>query len=115
MNGNSYDYIVIGSGFGGAVSALRLSEKGYRVLVIEKGKKFEPADFPKNNWSLRKWLWEPKLRLNGFFKMTFLNHVTVLSGVGVGGGSLTYANTLHTPKSTFFKSGSWAGLKDLET
>lgn len=109
-----YDYVIIGSGFGGSVSALRLSEKGYKVLVIEKGKWWKPTDFPKNNWQLKKWLWEPRLGLKGFFKMTFLNHVTVLSGVGVGGGSLTYANTLPIPKKAFFSSGSWAGLADWE-
>ena len=81
-----YDYIIIGSGFGGSVSALRLSEKGYKVLVIEKGKWYKPEDFPKTNWNLRRWLWEPKLACYGIFKMTFLNHITALSGVGVGGG-----------------------------
>ena len=111
---DNFDYVIIGSGFGGAVSALRLSEKGYKVLVIEKGKWFESEDFPKTNWNLKKWIWEPKLNLKGFFKMTFLNHVTVLSGVGVGGGSLTYANTLPVPKSNFFNSGSWAALNNWE-
>jgi cholesterol oxidase len=109
-----YDYIIIGSGFGGSVSALRLTEKGYRVLVIEKGKWFQSEDFPKSNWNLKKWLWEPRARLFGFFKMTYLNHVTVLSGVGVGGGSLTWANTLPVPKKAFFNSGSWAKLNDWE-
>ena len=110
-----YDYVIIGSGFGGSVSALRLAEKGYKILVIEKGKWFNSEDFPDTNWQLKKWLWEPKLGLKGFFKMTFLNHVTVLSGVGVGGGSLTYANTLPIPKSEFFKTGSWAALNNWET
>jgi cholesterol oxidase len=110
----AFDYVIIGSGFGGSVSALRLSEKGYKVLVIEKGKWFGENDFPKTNWNLKKWLWLPKLGLNGIFKMTFLNHVTVLSGVGVGGGSLTYANTLPIPKSAFFKTGSWATLNSWE-
>lgn len=109
-----YDYIIIGSGFGGSVSALRLSEKGYRVLVIEKGKWFKGDDFPENNKQLKKWLWEPKLGMKGFFKMTFMRHVTVLSGVGVGGGSLTYANTLPIPKKEFFNSGNWAGLTNWE-
>ncbi|MCX7549290.1 GMC oxidoreductase [Xanthomarina sp. F2636L] len=109
-----YDYVIIGSGFGGSVSALRLSEKGYKVLVIEKGKWFQDKDFPKTNWNLKKWLWEPKAHLHGFFKMTFLNHVTVLSGVGVGGGSLIYANTLPVPKKDFFNTGSWANLNDWE-
>ncbi len=109
-----YDYVIIGSGFGGSVSALRLTEKGFKVLVIEKGKWYKGNDFPKTNWNLKKWLWEPKLALHGFFKMTFLNHVTVLSGVGVGGGSLTYANTLPIPKKDFFNTGSWAKLNNWE-
>lgn len=109
-----FDYVIIGSGFGGSVSALRLSEKGYKVLVIEKGKWFKSKDFPKTNWNLKKWLWQPNIKLFGFFKMTFLNHVTVLSGVGVGGGSLTYANTLPIPKTNFFTSGSWATLNNWE-
>jgi cholesterol oxidase len=114
MNNLDYDYVIIGSGFGGSVSALRLSEKGYKVLVIEKGKWFKSEDFPKTNWNLKKWIWEPKLGLKGFFKMTFLNHVSVLSGVGVGGGSLTYANTLPVPKQHFFNSGSWSALNNWE-
>ncbi|MCL4115789.1 UNVERIFIED_CONTAM: hypothetical protein GTU68_066787 [Idotea baltica] len=112
MDSFDYDYIIIGSGFGGSVSALRLSEKGYKVLIIEKGKWFEGKDFPKTNWNLKKWMWEPKLGLQGIFKMTFLNHVTVVSGVGVGGGSLTYANTLPIPKKEFFETGSWSKLRD---
>lgn len=107
-----YDAIVIGSGFGGSVSALRLTEKGHRVLVLEKGRRFAPADFPKTNWNLRRWLWMPALSMHGLFKMTFLEHVTIFSGVGVGGGSLVYANTLPVPKAEFFASGSWAGLRD---
>jgi cholesterol oxidase len=110
----AYDYVVIGSGFGGSVSALRLAEKGYTVLVIEKGKWFKANDFPKTNWNLKKWLWEPRLNLFGFFKISYLNHVTILSGVGVGGGSLTYANTLPIPKREFFNSGSWAALGNWE-
>ncbi len=113
--GLNYDYIIIGSGFGGSVSALRLSEKGYKVLVIEKGKWYQAKDFASHNWDLKRWLWEPRLGFRGIFKMTFLNHVTVLSGVGVGGGSLTYANTLPVPKKAFFTSGSWAKLADWET
>lgn len=110
-----YDYVIIGSGFGGAVSALRLSEKGYKVLVIEKGKWFNKAtDFPTTNWNLRKWMWLPKLGMQGIFKLTFFRHVAVLSGAGVGGGSLVYANTLPVPKTAFFNSGNWKGLCDWE-
>ena len=111
----TYDYIIIGSGFGGSVSALRLSQKGYKVLVIEKGSWWKPHDFPKTNWSLRKWLWLPSLQFFGFFKLTFLRHVGILSGVGVGGGSLVYANTLPRPRTAFFNSGSWAGIEDWES
>lgn len=109
-----YDYIIVGSGFGGAVSAYRLSQKGYTVLVVEKGKRFESKDFPKTNWDLKKWLWLPSLRFFGIFKLTFFRHVGILSGVGVGGGSLVYANTLPVPKKAFFESGSWAGLANWE-
>lgn len=107
-----YDYIVIGSGFGGSVSALRLTEKGYRVLLFEKGRRLGPADFPKTNWDLRRWLWLPPVGFRGLFKMTFFRHVTILSGVGVGGGSLVYANTLPVPKDAFFTAPSWARLAD---
>jgi cholesterol oxidase len=110
-----YDYIIIGSGFGGSVSALRLSEKGYKVLVIEKGKWYKSTDFAKTNWHLRKWLWIPALRFFGIMKMSFFRHILILSGTGVGGGSLVYANTLPIPKKAFYTSGSWAGLADWET
>jgi cholesterol oxidase len=109
-----YDYVIIGSGFGGSVSALRLTEKGYKALVIEKGRWYKTEDFPKTNWELKKWLWEPKLGCFGFFKMTFLNHVSIVSGVGVGGGSLTYACTLPVPEKDFFNTGSWKNLADWE-
>jgi cholesterol oxidase len=115
MNARHYDWIIVGSGFGGSVSAHRLTEKGYRVLVIEKGRRFAPKDFPKTNWDLKRWMWNPAMGLKGIFKMTFMKHMTVLHGVGVGGGSLVYANTLPTPKSAFFQSGSWSGLADWET
>jgi len=110
-----YDYIIIGSGFGGSVSAMRLSEKGYKVLVIEKGKRYRTDDFPKQNWNLPKWFWLPAVRFFGFFKLTFFRHVAILSGVGVGGGSLVYANTLPIPKKAFFNASSWSHLADWET
>ena len=108
------DYVIIGSGFGGSVSALRLAEKGYKVTVIEKGKWYSGEEFPKTNWNLKRWLWLPSLKLFGILKLTFFRHVSVLSGVGVGGGSLVYANTLPKPKSYFFKHGSWAELANWE-
>ncbi len=111
-NNLDYDYVIIGSGFGGSVAALRLSEKGYRVLVLEKGKELQAEDFPKTNWNLKRWMWLPALRFFGFFKLSFFRHITVLSGVGVGGGSLVYANTLPVPKEDFFKSQSWSHLAD---
>jgi cholesterol oxidase len=110
QNNFDYDFIIIGSGFGGSVSALRLSEKGYGILVLEKGKRLGEKDFPATNWNLKKWLWLPALRFFGFFKLTFFRHITILSGVGVGGGSLVYANTLPLPKAEFFKSDTWAHL-----
>ena len=109
-----FDYVIIGSGFGGSVSALRLSQKGYNVLVIEKGKWYRAKDFPKTNWNLPKWLWLPTLRFFGIMKLTIFRHINILSGVGVGGGSLVYANTLPVPKTAFFKTGSWKNLADWE-
>lgn len=109
-----YDYVIVGSGFGGSVSALRLSKKGYKVVVIEKGKWFHSEDFPKTNWNFKKWLWLPSLRFFGIMKLTIFKHVAVLSGTGVGGGSLVYANTLPIPKTTFFNTGSWSTLNDWE-
>ncbi len=109
-----YDYVVIGSGFGGSVSGLRLAEKGYKVLVIEQGKRLTGEDFPTTNWDLKRWMWWPAIGGFGLFKLTLFRHVTVLSGVGVGGGSLVYANTLPVPKQPFFTAGSWAHLADWE-
>ncbi len=109
-----YDFIIMGSGFGGSVSALRLVRKGYKVLVVEQGRRFTEDDFPKRNWNLRKWLWVPGLGFHGFFRISLFRHITVLSGTGVGGGSLVYANTLPVPKTDFFTSGSWKDLNDWE-
>src|SRR5512136_1068938 len=117
MNGGQaldFDFIIVGSGFGGSVAALRLSEKGYKVLVIEKGKKLTEADFPTTNWNLKRYFWLPALRLTGLLRLTFFKHVAVLSGVGVGGGSLVYANTLATPPREFFEAPSWAHLAPWE-
>jgi cholesterol oxidase len=114
----AYDFVIVGSGFGGSVSALRLAEKGYRVLVLEKGKRFGKDDFAKNNRDFKKWMWSPAVGAHGIFQMTFLRHITVVHGVGVGGGSLVYANTLPLPKQSFFSARSWSHLanwqKELE-
>jgi len=107
-----YDFVVIGSGFGGSVSALRLVEKGYRVLVIEQGKRFRDHDFPKTNRELRKYLWLPLAKCFGIQDMTLFRNILVLSGTGVGGGSLVYANTLLEPGDAFYRNGTWVGLRD---
>jgi cholesterol oxidase len=101
---NSYDYIVIGSGFGGSVSAMRLSEKGYRVLVLEEGNWWEDGNFPKTNNNPFRFFWFPKLFCRGIQRINFFRHTAVLSGSGVGGGSLLYANTLLNPPEVFFQS-----------
>jgi cholesterol oxidase len=114
MNNSHHDYLIIGSGFGGSTSALRLAEKGYSVLVVEKGSELKAEDFPKTNWDVRRWLWAPALGFRGLFQMRPFRHVQVLAGAGVGGGSLTYANTLPIPKAGFFKSPAWSNLADWE-
>jgi cholesterol oxidase len=110
-----YDWVVVGSGFGGSVSALRLSEKGYSVAVLECGKRFGDKDFPKSTWDLRRYFWAPRLGLKGIFRLTQFKDVAVVSGCGVGGGSLGYANTLYVPGKEFFEDRQWAGLEDWET
>lgn len=102
-----YDYIVIGSGFGGSVASLRLVEKGYKVLLLEQGKRYNPEDFPKSNWNIPKYLWIPSLRCFGFQKLSFYSTASIMSGCGVGGGSLVYANTLYIPPDNFFDNQSW--------
>lgn len=99
---SEYDYIIIGSGFGGSVSAMRLAQKGYKVAVLESGKRWTGKQFPKTNWNVFKYLWFPNLFCYGIQRINLLNHVMILSGAGVGGGSLVYANTLYVPKPQFF-------------
>jgi cholesterol oxidase len=107
-----FDFVVIGSGFGGSVCAHRLTEKGYRVGVMEMGRRWTPETLPKTNWNLWRWFWRPSLGLRGFFNIQWYRHVAVLHGCAVGGGSITYANTLLRPKDSVWDSGSWAGLTD---
>ena len=106
----TYDYVVIGSGFGGSVSAMRLAEKGYRVLVLERGRRYRDEDFPKSNWNIFKYLWLPALRCFGFFQISLLNGVMIAHGNGVGGGSLGYANVLEIPSDELFANPSWHHL-----
>jgi cholesterol oxidase len=102
MSNNIYDYIVIGSGFGGSVSAMRLSQKGYSVAILEMGKRYRTGDFGKTNWNIKKFIWFPQLLLHGIQKITVLKDVMILGGVGVGGGSLVYANTLLEPHDNYY-------------
>lgn len=103
----TYDYVIIGSGFGGSVSAMRLAEKGYSVLVLEKGKRFEDKDFAKTNWQYWKYLWMPAIRAHGILQISLLKGVMVLHGAGVGGGSLGYANVLEVPSDETFATPAW--------
>lgn len=107
-----YDVVIIGSGFGGSVAALRLVEKGYRVCVLEAGARFEDKDFPKTSWRLRKFLFAPRLGLNGIQRIHKLPDVFVLCGAGVGGGSLVYANTLYQPEDEYFQDPQWSDITD---
>jgi cholesterol oxidase len=106
------DVIVIGSGFGGSVAALRLTEKGYRVTVLEAGRRFGPDDFPTTSWDLRRFLFAPRLGMHGIQRLTLLSDVLVLSGAGVGGGSLVYANTLYEPLPGFYTDRQWREITD---
>jgi cholesterol oxidase len=109
---SDYDVAIVGSGFGGSIAALRLTEKGYRVLVIEAGSRYRDEDFAKNSFDLKRFLFFPRLGLRGIQRIDFLRNVMVMSGAGVGGGSLVYANTLYRPPTTFYKTGSWAKVAD---
>ncbi len=110
-----YDWIVVGSGFGGSVSALRLAEKGYSVAVLECGRRFRDDDFPKSAWDARRYWWGPRVGLRGIFRLTTFKDVAVVSGCGVGGGSLGYANTLYVPPAQFFEDPQWSDLEDWQT
>lgn len=107
-----YDYIIIGSGFGGSVSAMRLTEKGYRVLVLERGKRYQAEDFPTTNWNVFKYLWQPTLRCFGIMGVNFFDDMMILNGSGVGGGSLVYASTHIEPGEQFYKAQEWTDLAD---
>jgi cholesterol oxidase len=109
-----YDWLVIGSGFGGSVSALRLSEKGYSVGVLECGRSFADHEFPKSTADLKRYFWNPRLGMKGIFRLTTFKDVSVVSGCGVGGGSLGYANTLYVPPKAFFEDRQWAAMEDWE-
>ena len=113
---HDFDWLVIGSGFGGSVSALRLAEKGYRVAVLESGRRYEDEDFAETTWNARRYYWLPRLGLRGIFRMTLFKDVFVVSGCGVGGGSLGYANTLYRPRpgSAFYRDPQWGELEDWE-
>jgi cholesterol oxidase len=106
------DVVVIGSGFGGSVAALRLVEKGYKVCVLEEGRRFADHEFPKTSYRVRSFLYAPKLGLNGILRISLLGKLMVLSGAGVGGGSLVYANTLYEPSRGFFRHKQWCGITD---
>src|SRR5512147_2790128 len=107
-----YDYVIIGSGFGGSVSAMRLTEKGYRVLVLEKGKRYRDQDFATSNWKVWKYLWLPLARCFGILQLSVFRNVVVLHGAGVGGGSLGYAMVLEQPSDRLFQAPGWSSLQD---
>jgi cholesterol oxidase len=115
QRGDTFDFVVIGSGFGGSVAAMRLTEKGYRVLVLERGKRFRDEDFPTTNWNLRKFLWLPALRCFGIMQLSLLKGMMVVHGSGVGGGSLAYANVLMQPDDRLFEAPAWRDLADWKT
>ncbi|MFI5690352.1 GMC oxidoreductase [Kribbella sp. NPDC051586] len=107
-----YDVVIVGSGFGGSVSALRLTEKGYHVAVMEAGARFEDGAFAKNSWDTKRFLFAPKLGMYGIQRISALRDVIILSGAGVGGGSLVYANTLYEPLPAFYTDRQWAHITD---
>src|SRR3954454_18832111 len=115
MAGHDYDWLVIGSGFGGATAALRLAEKGYRVGVLECGRRFRDEDFAETTWQMSRYYWMPKLGLKGILRLTLFRDIFIASGCGVGGGSLGYANTLYRARPAFYADPQIAGLADWES
>ena len=111
-SGLDHDWVVIGSGFGGAVSALRLSEKGHDVAVLECGRRFADDEFAKSTWDAKRYWWMPKLGFHGIFRLSTFKDVSVVSGCGVGGGSLGYANTLYRAREAFYADPQWSALAD---
>ena len=111
-DGHHYDVVVVGSGFGGSVAALRLVEKGYRVAVLEAGRRFDESSYPKTSWRVRSFFWAPKLGCLGLQRISLLKDVMILSGAGVGGGSLLYANTLYEPLPPFYEDPQWRHITD---
>ncbi len=109
-----FDWVIVGSGFGGSVSALRLAEKGYRVAVIEVGRRFGERDYAKTAWNLRRYFWMPRLGMRGILRMSPFKDLFVVSGSGVGGGSLGYANTLYRPRPAFYTAAQWGSMADWE-
>ncbi len=112
MTSTHYDVLIIGSGFGGSVTAMRLAEKGYRVGVLEAGKRYDTDDLPASSWDTRRFVWAPRLGCFGIQRIHLLRDVVILAGAGVGGGSLNYANTLYQPPAPFFNDPQWAHITD---
>ena len=115
MKSKDFDVVIIGSGFGGSVAALRLTEKGYKVAVLEAGRRFSDKDFPKTSWRLSRFLFMPRLGLRGIQRIHVLPDVLVLAGAGVGGGSLVYANTLYKPPASYFEDKQWKDITDWDS
>lgn len=111
---HTYDWVIVGSGFGGSVAALRLAQKGYRVLVLESGRRFRDEDSAESTWNLRRYFFAPRLGLRGVLRLSLFRDIFIASGAGVGGGSLGYANTLYRARRRFFEDPAWADLADWE-